>query len=162
MKIRLRLSLILTLLVIFLTSISWQSATVTETSAAVSSTGFDGYPQIGLFLILQVVGLFGARYWGNRTAKIAGTLVALVSALAIMPIASVALSGDVRLLQHQVEKLTGIADWESQVSILNSLETNTSVIFGIFGSMIALLLVNLISALSPREAKPDAQREWLN
>jgi hypothetical protein len=149
-------------LVALLASLEWQSATITETGAFVSITGFESYPQIGLFLALQVVSIFGSRYWSTRTARVAIVLVGLFSALAITPVASAAGSNSLELLRLKLEKATGISDWVSQTEVIGSLNTNQFMIWGIVVAMSLLVTLSLLSAFNRRAAGPKQQSDWLN
>ena len=148
--------------VVILAAFTWQSAVSIETGAVFSATGFDSYPQIGLFLALQLVAAFGSRYWGRRAARFAGLLVAIFSLLAIAPIAATVISGEPRLLQVAIEKATGISDWVSQLEFLETLQTNLPVIAGIVLAMFLLVVLNVVGAFKRRSAKPEQQTDWVN
>lgn len=162
MKTLMRLNLALLAVVAILASLEWQSAVIRENGLFVSITGFESFPQIGLFLMLQLVAIFGSRYWSKRTARIAVVLVGLVSALAITPVAASAANGSLELLRVKVESATGISDWISQVEILESLQTNELAILGIVTAMILLVILSVISAFNRRAAGPKKQTDWLN
>lgn len=162
MKLHLRLSLVFLLSAAILASLTWQSAVISETAKPLSVTGLDIYPQIGLFLGLQLVAIFGARYWSKIASRVAGVLVALFSLLSITPIAGVLTSGEPRLLQAAIEKATGISDWDSQLATIQSLQTNLVAMFGIVAVMLLLVAGNLIGLFLRRAPKPEQQPEWLN
>lgn len=162
MKLHLRLSLVLLISAAILASLTWQSAVITETAKSLSVTGFDNYPQIGLFLGLQLVAIFGARYWSKLASRVAGVLVALFSLLSVTPIAGVLTSGEPRLLQLAIEKATGIADWDSQLETIQSLQTNLVAMFAILIVMLLLVAGNLIGLFLRRAPKPEQQTDWLN
>ena len=162
MKFHLRLSLLLLIIAAILASLTWQSAVISETAKQLSVTGFDNYPQIGLFLGLQLVAIFGARYWSKIASRVAGLLVALFSLLSITPIAGAIASGEPRLLQLAIEKATGISDWDSQLETIQSLQTNLVAMFGIVIVMLLLVAGNLIGLFLRRAPKPEQQTEWLN
>ncbi len=162
MKLHLRLSLVLLVSAAILASLTWQSAVISETAKPLSVTGFDIYPQIGLFLGLQLVAIFGARYWSKIASRVAGVLVALFSLLSITPIAGVLTSGEPRLLQAAIEKATGISDWDSQLETVQSLQTNLVAMVGIVSVMLLLVAGNLIRLFLRRAPKPEQQTEWLN
>jgi hypothetical protein len=162
LKLHLRLSLVLLVSAAILASLTWQSAVISETAKPLSVTGFDIYPQIGLFLGLQLVAIFGARYWSKIASRVAGVLVALFSLLSITPIAGVLTSGEPRLLQAAIEKATGISDWDSQLETVQSLQTNLVAMVGIVSVMLLLVAGNLIRLFLRRAPKPEQQTEWLN
>jgi hypothetical protein len=162
MKLILRLSLALLVSAAILASVPWQSAIIIETAKPLSVTGFDNYPQIGLFLGLQLVAIFGARYWSKTASRAAGAIVALFSLLAIIPIASALAAGEPRLLQVAIEKATGISDWSSQLETVQSLQTNLPAMYGIVSVMLLLVTSNILGLFTRRAAKPEQQTDWLN
>ena len=162
MKKLMRLNLALLAAVAILASLEWQSAVIRETGLAISITGFESFPQLGLFLLLQLVAIFGSRYWSKRTARIAVVLVGFVSLLAISPVATSAANGSLELLRVKIESATGISDWISQVEILDSLQTNELAIWGIVTAMSLLVVLSVISAFNRRAAGPKKPSDWLN
>lgn len=162
MKLHLRLSLVLLISAAILASLTWQSVVISETAKQHSVTGFDNYPQIGLFLGLQLVAIFGARYWSKVASRVAGMLVALFSLLSITPIAAVLASDEPRLLQVAIEKATGISDWDSQLATIQSLQTNLFAMYSIVAVMLLLVAGNLIGLFLRRAPKPEKQTDWLN
>lgn len=156
------ISLSLLIAVAILASLEWQSAVISETGARLAISGYESYPQIGLFLALQVVALFGARYWSKRTSRIAVVLVGLFSALAVTPVAAVAASNSLQILHLKVEKATGISDWVSQLEVMDGLTTNYLAIVGIVAAMILLVGVSVLNAFNRRAAGPKQQSDWLN
>lgn len=162
MKSMTKISFVLLPAVVVLASLPWQTATITETGFEVSSTGFDGYPQLGLFLALQLVTLFGARYWGRRSSALAKILVALFSTLSILPLIGIVLSGKLRLLQKQIETTTGISDWDSQLEVIDSLTSNMGAVWGIVLAMSLLVLANLFSAFFSSATHRKTAEDWLN
>jgi hypothetical protein len=157
-----RISFVLLLAVIVLAALPWQTAKITETGFELSSTGFDGFPQVGLFLTLQLVTLFGSRYWGRRASAMAKILVALFSTFAILPLIGSALSGELRLLQKRIESATGISDWGSQLDVIDSLTSNMAAVWGIVLAMSLLVLANLSSLFISRSTQRKSAEEWLN
>ena len=154
--------MILLAVVAILAALEWQHAVIRETGLVVSITGFESFPQIGLFLLLQLVAIFGSRYWSIRTARFAVVLVGLVSALAIAPVAASVSNGSQEMLRLKVESSTGISDWISQVQILDALKTNELAIWGIVAAMLLLIFLSVLSAFNRRAAGPKKQTDWLN
>ena len=118
--------------------------------------------EIGLFLALQILGLFGVRYWNRLGAWIATSLVALLSIATIWPILSAVASEDFRIIQKQVTKLTGIADWQAQTDVLTNLSVNMPAILTTVIAMLALAVWSIRGAIAKRQAKRAAGSEWLD
>lgn len=143
-------------------SLTWQSAHLDEQGVTIEASGFSGFTQIGLFLALQILGLFGVRYWNRLGAWIATSLVALLSVATISPILGAVASADFRLIQKQVTKLTGIADWQAQAEVLTNLSVNMPAILTTLVAMLALAVWSVRGAVSMRQAKRSTSSEWLD
>lgn len=162
MKLQLRVSALLLAVIAISASLTWQSARLDEQGVTVEGTGFGGFTQIGLFIALQVLGLFGVRYWSRVGAWVATVLVALLSLATLWPLLGAVTSGDLRIIQGQVTKLTGIADWQSQTEVLTNLSVNTPAILVAAGSMLALIAWSVRGALTKRQAKQPDDAKWLD
>ena len=143
-------------------SLTWQSAQLDEQGVTIEASGFSGFTQIGLFLALQILGLFGVRYWNRLGAWIATSLVALLSVATIWPILGAVASADFRIIQKQVTKLTGIADWQAQAEVLTNLSVNMPAILTTLVAMLALAVWSIRGAVSKRQAKRSTSSEWLD
>ena len=162
MKLQVRVSILLMAVITIGASLTWQSARLDEQALSVEASGFSGFTEIGLFLALQILGLFGVRYWNRLGAWIATSLVALLSIATIWPILSAVASEDFRIIQKQVTKLTGIADWQAQTDVLTNLSVNMPAILTTVIAMLALAVWSIRGAIAKRQAKRAAGSEWLD
>lgn len=162
MKLQVRVTLLLLAVIAICASFTWQSARIADLGVTVEASGFSGFSQIGLFLSLQILGLFGLRYWNRVGSLIATALVTALSFASIWPLLGTVASGDFRIIQSQVTKLTGIADWQSQTDVLANLSVNTPAVLITLGVMLSLTLWSIRGAFVKRQAKQASASEWLD
>lgn len=162
MKLQLRLSLLLLLVGLISCSQTWQSANLNDTGQSVSVSGFSAYPQLALILAIQVLVLFGARYW-NKVLSIAVLAIGLIlSVISLLPILLAVSSEQIDLISPQVTAATGIADWISQQDSIHNLNVNLFAIYIAISALIALSIWNVRLPFIRRAAKPETQNEWVN
>lgn len=159
---QLRVSFLLLAIAIVGAAQTWQSATLTETAAQLSINGFAAYPQIGLVIALQLLVLFGSRYWKFVPALIAMIIGAALSALAILPILQSTMSNRWHLLQSQITAATGLADWLAQREAISDLQVNTLAIWLTIGALALLQLWNFRSPFLRRAATKRTDGDWVN
>lgn len=163
MKKTLILKLALVALVAILASFELQGAVISETGLQVSVTGYESFPQIALIIALQLVAIFGSRYWGRTSSRVASLLVSVFSILAIAPMVNgIFDNGGLQLIRAKVEKATGIADWVSQLEIIGPLQTNLVCLWAIVVAMSLSVALNLASAIFRQKAPLNQPSDWLN
>jgi hypothetical protein len=162
MKLQFRLSLLLLVVCVSAASQDWQSANLNDTGKSVSVSGFAAYPQIGLILGIQVLVLFGARYWNKALSITVVSIALILTALSLMPVLVEATAGPIELITQQVTAATGIADWVSQQDSIHNLNVNLTAIYTSTSALLALALWNMRSPFVRRAAKQESQNEWVN
>ena len=162
MKIQVRVSLLLLVICSIASSQDWQSASLNDTGKTLAVNGFGAYPQIGLVLAVQLLVLFGARYWNRALAIIVLCVAFLLTLLAVLPIAISAVQAKFELLTPQITSATGIADWVSQREVVHNLNLNSIAIWVTLLTLVAVCAWNLRLPFMRRALKAQTQNEWVN
>lgn len=162
MKLQFRLSLALIALVVVGASQTWQSANLNDTGAAIEASGFSAFPQLGLLIAIQLLILFGSRYWSRWPAVVATLLAASLSLLATKSVLDTALNGSLNLISVKITAATGIADWTSQQDAIHNLQTNPFAIWLTLISSVLLVFLSLRGPFIRRAAKSSSTGEWVN
>jgi hypothetical protein len=163
MKLQLRVTLLLIVAIAIFGSLDWQSATVIEPSRDIAINGFAALPQLGLVIAIQLLLLFGSRYWSRIPGLIAVGIGFALSALAITPLFALLFS-DPQLLQTQIAALTGIADFQSQLQGVKGLNTQKSLIALTVAAtcLAALWSLRLPFVKRHTAGSKSADGDWLN
>ncbi|CAB4958775.1 unannotated protein [freshwater metagenome] len=163
MKLQLRVTLLLIVALAIFGSLDWQSATVIEPSRDIAINGFAALPQLGLVIAIQLLLLFGSRYWSRTPGLIAVVIGFTLSALAISPVFAL-LFGEPQLLQNQIAALTGIADFQSQLEGVKGLHTQNTFIAltAVAACLAAVWSLRLPFVKRHSSGSKSADGEWLN
>ena len=163
MKLQLRVTLLLIVALAIFGSLDWQSATVIEPSRDIAINGFAALPQLGLVIAIQLLLLFGSRYWSRTPGLIAVVIGFTLSALAISPVFAL-LFGEPQLLQNQIAALTGIADFQSQLEGVKGLHTQNTFIAltAVAACLAAVWSLRLPFVKRHSSGSKRADGEWLN
>jgi hypothetical protein len=163
MKLQLQVTLLLIVAIAVFGTLDWQSARVVEPAIRVAINGFAAIPQLGLVIAIQLLLLFGSRYWSKVPGLIAVGIGFSLSALALAPTFSL-LFGEPQLLQAQIAALTGIADFQSQLDNVKGLNTQKTFIAL---TAVAACLASVWSLRLPfikrhRSGSKSRDDDWLN
>jgi len=163
MKLQIRLTLLLIAAIIVFGSLDWQSATVIEPARNIGINGFSALPQLGLVIAIQLLLLFGSRYWSKIPGLIAVGIGFALSVLAIVPVFALAF-GEPHLLQTQIAALTGIADFQSQLQSVKELNTQGLLIAltAVAACLTALWSLRLPFVIGHTFGRKNADGDWLN
>ena len=119
MRLQVALFGLLSAVQLILMNATWQQATLTDSGAQLGVTGFDVAGSLTLIVFMELLTVFGVRYWRPVVARIA---IGLVTALGVLILwsSSSAVFGQRHWLQSAIAIKTGIADWESQASAVSA------------------------------------------
>ena len=98
----------------------WARGVLVDTEKAISVTAVEAYPQVTIVLVVWALLSIFTRYFKSFFSKFLFTAITILLFATVSPMWFDSAAGNLNILKPQITKLTGIADWNSAMSQLES------------------------------------------
>lgn len=98
----------------------WASGVMVDTEKSISVTAVEAYPQVTIVLVVWALLSIFTRYFTSFFSKFLFTAITVLLFATVSPMWFDSASGNLNILKPQITKLTGIADWNSAMSQLQT------------------------------------------
>lgn len=98
----------------------WASGVLVDTEKTISVTAVEAYPQVTIVLVVWALLSIFTRYFTSFFSKFLFTAITILLFATVSPMWFDSAAGNLNILKPQITKLTGIADWNSAMSQLES------------------------------------------
>lgn len=98
----------------------WASGVLVDTEKLISVTAVEAYPQVTIVLVVWALLSIFTRYFKSFFSKFLFTAITILLFATVSPMWFDSAAGNLNILKPQITKLTGIADWNSAISQLET------------------------------------------
>ena len=98
----------------------WARGVLVDTEKTISVTAVEAYPQVTIVLVVWALLSIFTRYFTSFFSKFLFTAITILLFATVSPMWFDSAAGNLNILKPQITKLTGIADWNSAMSQLES------------------------------------------